>query len=300
MDPQELRHKFEGAIGFPVTPFKADLTLDIHGLQKNLERLLDYPLCAIIVAGGTGEMYSLTPPEQLQVVEAAVDVLRGKVPVLTAIGFNQQLAIEMAKRTAALGIDGLLAFPPYYPNADNDGLWHYYRSIGDATALGLLVYARDWTDFGPAMVERLTSIPSLIAWKDGQGDIRRYQLIINRVGDRLCWIGGAGDDLAPAYYRLGIRCYTSSLSNISPKLSLAIHETASRNDSGHLQELMSRYVIPHYAFRARRKGYEVSAVKAMMDIVGLAGGPVRPPLINVAEDELGELQIMLEGWQSIL
>jgi 5-dehydro-4-deoxyglucarate dehydratase len=300
MDPQELRNKCQGVIAFPVTPFKADFTLDIEGLQKNLERLLDHTICAVIAAGGTGEMYSLTPAEHLQVVQATVDVMRGKVPVLTAVGFNQQLAIEMAKRTAAVGVDGILAFPPYYPNADNDGLWHYYTSIGNATAQGLLIYARDWTDFGPAMVERLTSIPTLIAWKDGQGDIRRYQMIMNRVGDRLRWIGGAGDDLAPAYYRLGIRCYTSSLSNISPRLSLAIHETASRNDSEQLQHLMSRYVIPHYTFRARRKGYEVSVVKSMMDLIGLAGGPARPPLVNVTEDELGELRIMLEGWKPIL
>jgi 5-dehydro-4-deoxyglucarate dehydratase len=300
MDLQELRNKFEGVIAFPVTPFKADFTLDIEGLQKNLERLLDHPICAVIAAGGTGEMYSLTPAEHLQVVQATVDVMRGKVPVLTAVGFNQQLAIEMAKRTAAVGVDGILAFPPYYPNADNDGLWHYYTSIGDATGLGLLIYARDWTDFGPAIVERLTSIPTLIAWKDGQGDIRRYQMIMNRLGDRLRWIGGAGDDLAPAYYRLGIRCYTSSLSNISPRLSLAIHETASRNDSEQLQHLMSHYVIPHYTFRTRRKGYEVSVVKSMMDLIGLAGGLTRPPLVNVTQDELGELRIMLEGWKPIL
>ena len=66
MDPQELRSKLYGVIAFPVTPFKKDLTLDHDGLRNNLERLLEHPICAVIAAGGTGEVYSLTPPEYLQ------------------------------------------------------------------------------------------------------------------------------------------------------------------------------------------------------------------------------------------
>ena len=300
MDPQELRSKLHGVIAFPVTPFKKDLTLDRDGLKNNLERLLEHPICAVIAAGGTGEMYSLTPPEHLQVVQTTLEAVRGRVPVLTAVGFNQQLAVQMAQQSTTGGVDGILAFPPYYPNADDEGMWHYYRSIGGATRLGMLIYARDWVNFGPNFVERLCDIPNLIAWKDGLGDIRRYQMIINRVGDRLHWIGGAGDDLAPAYYSLGIRTYTSSVANFAPKLSVEIHETASRHEAEHWNRLMSDYVVPHYAFRARRKGYEVSVVKSIMDIVGLAGGPVRPPLVNVCEEEIVELRKMLQNWGSFL
>ena len=68
----------------------------------------------------------------------------------------------------------------------------------------MLIYSRDWADFTPAMVERLSAIPTLVAWKDGQGDIRRLQAIMNRVGDRLQWIGGAGDDMVAAYYSIGV------------------------------------------------------------------------------------------------
>jgi 5-dehydro-4-deoxyglucarate dehydratase len=300
MDPQELRSKYSGVIAFPVTPFNKDLSLDLAGLRKNLERLLAHPICAIIAAGGTGEMYSLTPAEHLQVVQTTLEVVNGQLPVLTAVGFNQQLAVEMAQQCASAGVDGILAFPPYYPNADDEGLWHYYNAIGSATSCGLAIYARDWAVFSPAMVEKLTTIPTLVAWKDGHGDIRRYQLIMNRVGDRLHWIGGAGDDMAPSYYGLGIRTYTSSLANIAPKLSLQIHDLASENDSVPLNELMAKYVIPHYAIRARRKGYEVSVVKAQMDILGMAGGPVRPPLVNVTELEMNELRTISETWGPIL
>jgi len=301
MDPHELRKQFNGVIAFPVTPFNPDLSLNLAGLQKNLEHLLEYPICAVIAAGGTGEMYSLTPAEQLQVVRATVAVARRRVPVLTAVGFNQQLAVEMAQQAAVAGVDGILAFPPYYPNAETEGLLAYYQAIGKATALGLAIYARDWAVFNADTVAQLAkSIPTLVAWKDGHGDMRRYQLIMDHVGERLHWIGGAGDDLAPSYYGLGIRTYTSSLANIAPQLSLQLHELASRNDTAGLAPLLRNYVIPHYDMRARRKGYEVSVVKAQMDLVGLHGGPVRPPLVNLRAEEVDEIRRLTDGWRAML
>jgi 5-dehydro-4-deoxyglucarate dehydratase len=63
---------------------------------------------------------------------------------------------------------------------------------------------------------------------------------------------------------------------------------------------MNDYVIPLYAFRARRRGYEVSAMKAMMDLVGLTGGPVRPPLPNLRPEEITEVQAMIERWSPFL
>jgi len=60
---------------------------------------------------------------------------------------------------------------------------------------------------------------------------------------------------------------------------------------------MNDLVIPLYALRARRKGYEVSVMKAMMDMIGLAGGPVRPPLVDLRSDELESLGGMVERWR---
>src|SRR5436190_12405047 len=213
MDPWELRSKLAGVIAFPVTPFKADLSLDVAGLRDNLERLLAHPVSAIVAAGGTGEMYSLTPAEHCEVIRETVEAARKRVPVIAGVGFGQQLGAELAVAAANAGADGILIFPPYYPNADDEGLLEYYRAIASATSLGVLIYSRDWAHFSPTMVERLATITNLIAWKDGQGDIRRLQSIMNRVGERLTWIGGAGDDMVAAYYSTGIRAFTSRIAS---------------------------------------------------------------------------------------
>jgi 5-dehydro-4-deoxyglucarate dehydratase len=300
MKPDTLRNKLSGVIAFPVTPFKTDLSLDLPGLHENLTKLLEYPISAIVAAGGTGELYSLTPAEYTRVIELTALAVEDRVPVIAGVGFGQRLAVEMAQAAEKAGADGVLVFPPYYPHAEDQGLLDYYRAIGAATRLGMLIYSRDWAAFSAEMVERLTAIPTLVGWKDGHGDIRRLQMIMNRVGDRLLWIGGAGDDMVAAYFSAGITTFTSSIATVAPRLSLKLHELASSGDAEALTDLLDRCVIPLYALRARRKGYEVSAMKAMMDMIGLNGGPVRPPLINVRPEEEDELRAILSTWEKFL
>jgi 5-dehydro-4-deoxyglucarate dehydratase len=285
-------------ISFPVTPFKADLSLDLDGLRSNLRSLLRHPICAVVAAAGTGELYSLAPDEHRAVVRATVEEVNGRVPVLCGVGFNPPIAVELARQAASAGVNGILIFPPYYPSPDDEGVIAYYRGVAEATPLSVLIYTRDWFNPAPSLVERLArEIPNLIAWKDGQADLRRYQMIRARVGDRLHWIGGAGDDMVPGYYSTGIRTFTSSIANVAPRLSLRLHELASAGHSDELTQLMNQLVVPLYALRARRKGYEVSAMKAMMDLIGLAGGPVRPPLVDLRPDEMDSLRSMVECWR---
>ena len=179
--------------------------------------------------------------------------------------------------------------------------WQYYSAIGKATQLGLFIYSRDWAAFSPTEVYRLAeSIPNLIGWKDGQGDLRRYQAIMQRVGNRLHWIGGIGDDLVPGYYAIGIRTYTSSIATIAPRLSLQLHERASMLDMASLSRLMANYVLPLYAIRGRRKGYEVSVMKCAMELLGKPAGPVRPPLVEVIPEEREEIATLMERFKPVL
>lgn len=293
--------QLHGVIAFPVTPFSTSGDLDLRGLSSNLDRLLAHPLAAVVAAGGTGEVYSLSEREHDEVVRLTVRRADGRTPVVAGTGGSVGAATAMARQAADAGASAILALPPSYPNADAEGLIAYYQAIGAATALPLIVYSRDWVNPGAVLVERMAdAVPTLAVWKDGTGDIRRYQQIMVRVGSRLQWVGGAGDDLVGAYYGLGIRAYTSSIANVAPTLSQALHDTAAAGDHGRLRALLDTLVVPLYALRGRRKGYEVSAMKAMMAMQGQAAGPVRAPLVEVHEHEREELRAILDGWRPYL
>ena len=297
MDAKSLK----GVFGFPITPLRKDLSLDLDALARNVDEMTRHPFCAIVAAGGTGELYSLTPQEVEDVVRVTVEATQGRMPVVAGTGFNVPLGVDIAKRVAKVGADLLLVLPPYYNNAPEAGLFDFYAAIGQATELPMMVYSRDWAVFSPEMVARLADrVPTLKAWKDGQGNGRVYQRIMQYNGDRLAWYGGLGDDTVPTYFAAGVQAYTSSISNISPKVSLALAEAGMARDFNKLDGLMAKYVHPLYAFRERLKGYEVSAMKTAMEMIGKPAGPVRPPLQNTRDQDIEALRKVMDAYQGML
>lgn len=294
-DTRKFAASLSGVFGFPVTPFRKDFSLDLHALERNVDEMAAYPFCALVAAGGTGELYSLSPDEIEDVVKTCVQAASGRMPVVAGTGFNTPLGVEIAKRAQKAGADCILALPPYYIGAPEDGLFVYYEAIGRATDLPLMIYSRDWAIFTPEMVARLTErVPTLAAWKDGQGDTRRLQRIMEYNGDRLAWFGGLGDDCVPSYFAVGVQAYTSSISNIAPKLSLALAEAGMQRNFVRLNEIMKRYVNPLYALRERSRGYEVAVIKQAMEMLGMPAGPVRPPLMNCREKDIADLGKLMD------
>jgi 5-dehydro-4-deoxyglucarate dehydratase len=260
-----------------------------------------HPFCAIVATGGTGEVYSLSVGESIEVVKCSVDATAGRMPVVAGVGFNVPMGVSMARGMAEAGASALLIMPPYYTNAPTEGLYDYYESIAKATDLPVSLYSRDWAVFSPEMVARLCDrIPNLAFWKDGQGDARKYQRIMSQVGDRLAWVGGIGDDCVPAYFAVGVQAYTSSISTIAPKLSLALADAGVQRNFAELDRLMKKYVHPLYRLRDKKKGYEVAVMKRAMELLGKPAGPVRPPLTPITPAEETELRGVLEIYQDML
>ena len=201
MNHKEFASSLRGVFGFPVTPFHQDLSLDLKSLARNVDAMAAYPFCAMVTAGGIGELYSLSIDEIEAVVRTSVEAVNGRMPVVAGTGFNTPMGVEIAKRLEKAGADCILVLPPYYSHSPFAGLLDYYEAIGKATELPLMIYSRDWAAFTPQQVERIAEqVHTVACWKDGQGDMRKYQRIMQHVGDRLAWIGGLGDDCIPGYF----------------------------------------------------------------------------------------------------
>src|SRR5438270_11942749 len=137
----ELRNRFRGVFGFPITPFHEDLSLDLDGLARNVDRMSRHPFCALVAAGGTGELYSLTAAEIVEVVRVTVDAAAGRMPVVAGAGFNAAIGAETARGVEMAGADCLLILPPYYANAPETGLFNYYEAVAGASGLPVMIYS---------------------------------------------------------------------------------------------------------------------------------------------------------------
>src|SRR5207248_6213476 len=129
-------------------------------------------------------------------------------------------------------------------------------------------YARDSVTFTPPQLEHLArEVPRLVAFKDGRGDVRLFQRLREHVSerlgrDRLVWLAGAGDDMVGPYFAAGAEGFTSSLACFWPEASLALLRLARSGDYAALARFHERAVRPIYELRQRRRGYEVSVMKA--------------------------------------
>src|SRR5436309_14992580 len=126
----DVRKRLTGVFGFPITPFRKDLSLDLDALARNVAGMVQHPFCALVAAGGTGELYSMTVDEIVEVVRVTVQAAGGKMSVVAGTGYNAAIGAEIARRVEKAGADCLLALPPYYINAPAEGLSAYHRAVG--------------------------------------------------------------------------------------------------------------------------------------------------------------------------
>ena len=299
MQPGEFALKLQGAIAFPITPYAKDGSVDLAAVRANASWLPDAGACALTAPSGTGEMYALTPQECADVTRATVDAVGRRVPVVAGVGFNAAIGADLARQAERNGANGILILPPYYATPDPEGLMNYYREIASATRLGVAVYARDGAVFTPESLEALArAVSNFVAFKDGRGDVRLFQRLRAHVSavlgaDRLVWLSGVGDDFVAPYFASGAQGFTSSIACFWPEASAELFRLAKSGDMSGVRAFHERVIHPIYELRQLRKGFEVSIMKACMELLGHKAGPVRPPLANVSDGVRAQLKTLL-------
>jgi 5-dehydro-4-deoxyglucarate dehydratase len=296
MTPTELRDVVRsGLLSFPVTPFDSDNRFDARAFAAHLDWLAAHPLAGMIVAGGTGEFFSLAPAEVPGIVAAAKAAGLG-TPILAGCGYSTRIACDLAQDLQAAGADGILLLPHYLTEAPQQGLAAHVRQVCEATDLGVIVYNRGQCRLTADTLETLAAAcPNLIGFKDGTGDIDTVRRITLRLGERLAYVGGmpTHELFAQAYRGAGVDTYSSAVFNFVPKIALQFHAAFTARDDATCATLLRRFYYPFAALRDRMPGYAVSAVKAGVALRGFGSGSVRPPLTALSTEETAMLAALV-------
>ena len=287
-----------GLLSFPVTPFDASNKFDAARYRSNLDWLCSYEVAGLFAAGGTGEFFSLTPAEVVDVVATAVQQTAGRVPVLAGVGYGTAMATELAGAVERAGADGILLLPPYLVFSEQAGLADHVEAICKATSLGVIVYNRDNAILQPDTLARLCErCPNLVGYKDGIGDIELMTRVYTRMGDRLTYIGGlpTAETFALPYLDMGVTTYSSAVFNFVPEFATNFYAAVRKRDHATIHAGLKDFILPLIAIRNRKKGYAVSIIKAGMKVIGRDSGPVRPPLTDLTEAEMAELIALVKA-----
>ncbi len=282
---------------YAVTPFRRDnlLEIDVAAFVKNLEFLIQHGVQVIAVGGGTGEIETLNPQELELLAKRALDVSGGRALIIACLPGNFREASDLAPRYERMGIELVLGMPPLIRGkipADLRGVVVYFREIAKATSLPLMPYnTQGW----PAeLFVDLAGIESIIGIKDPCLVPQEFFRAIQMLGSRFVWVGNKKHDPGVAHlrYQMGMEGFTSGQSNFWPEPELELHAAALKKDWPAMIEIQRR-IAP--LERLRMAHDDAAMVKAAMDLVGLHGGPSRPPRLDVPESGRAAIRETLQA-----
>jgi len=278
-----------------VTPFRRDGSLDEPTLRALIKRQIDAGIDFLVPCGTTGESPTLTHEEHLRVVEIAVELAKGRVPVLAgAGGYNTAEVIALARELAAVGADGILSVTPYYNKPTQEGLYQHYKAIAEAITLPIVVYSvpgRTGVNVESATVRRLSAIQNIVGIKEASGNISQMAAILNAVPDDFVVLSG-DDAITLPLIALGGRGVISVVSNEIPADMARLTRLALVGDFAAAREIHRRM---HPLMEVNFVESNPIPVKAALAQMGLLEAVWRLPLVAPkAENEAG-IRAVLES-----
>ena len=283
-----------GTIGFPVTPWHHDLSLNAEALGAHARRMLACGLDALSFCGSNGELHALGPADYERICEVAGDAVAGNAYLIFGVGQSWAAARAQANLARKAGANAVLCIAPYTGDSNESGLADYYRSVADTAGIDVILYQTKWSGVLPlTLLERLADIGNIRMVKDENGNLSHYLNVRRHFGERFHWINGMAEPFVPSYWNLGVETFTSGLACFMPQVTLRIRDLARAGDFDAVNRILDEVVIPMYELRNRRHGYKVSMIKAGMSLAGLDAGGVRPPLVAMRPADKEDLRRLM-------
>ena len=284
--------KPEGVFAPVATTFGSDGNLDLDGFQRNGDFYAGSPLDGVVLLGSNGEYALLDQDEKLQVIESGVEAIAGRKIVMAGTGDESTRAtIVLTRRAAEMGVDfGLVVTPHYYtPRYDHAAFLKHYQSVAEASPIPIIVYvmaAYTGVDLAPSLVADLAKHPNIVGIKDSGGNAPKVGEMIARCGPDFGVLAGSASFLYPALC-LGASGGIVALGNVAPEPCQELRQLTLAGQHDAARALQLKLLAPNAAVTSK---FGIPGLKVALDAVGLTGGPPRPPLQPLNEQDAAEVR----------
>lgn len=285
-----MNNRFEMLVVAPVTPLAADGDLDLEQVEPLARLLRQRGAEGFYLCGGTGEGMLLTVEERKRVVEKWMEILPSSVPILVHVGsVCLRDSVELARHAARIGAAAVSSVTPsVYPARDVHLLVDYFAKIAEAAPdLPFYYYHSSGSpglkvrgyDFLSAASKKIPNLGGMKFTHEDQMDLSRCL----RFEDRRYEILYGKDEMLLGALATGARGFVGGAFNfVSPLVRSVIRSfregnmDAAQNDHSKIVDIIA----------ALGKAGGLPAVKALMSVIGVDCGPVRPPLKEVSGGQL--------------
>ena len=278
------------------TQLRRDQSLDLDATSRHLEVLIDSGVAGMVVLGSLGENQTLSPQEKRLLLARAIEVVAGRIPVLSGVAETScAAAAEYVRDGEKLGADGFMVMPAMCYRGDAEETLAHFRTVAAATGLPLMAYNNPLSyanDLTPELFLRLGEIKNFVALKESSGDVRRITDLHNLVGDRFALFTGV-DNLLLESAILGIDGWVAGAGIAFPKENQHLWELT-RAGKWEAARLLYRWFTPLLHLDVHPKF--VQYIKLATQEAGLGREWVRAPRRPLeGEERKRVLKIIRDG-----
>jgi len=280
------RIDWRGTFVVAVTPFSEDGQLDECGMRKLVELIVDEGADGIVVAGSTGEFYSLSEAESASLFRLTVEAARGRITVIagtTAIGTRTAQSLTQAAKDA--GCNGAMLLPPPFVIPTERELIRHVAAVAEV-GLPLMLYnnpGRTGVNLDQGLLGRLVAIEGVVALKESARDVAQFAATLRAHRDRLAIFTGFESHVLPSISRGGVGVVAMA-PNVMGSDAIALWRAAEGGDMARVSAVQERIDLLYaQMYSGRTNPYVV--LKEAMRMLGRPGGHPRPPLMPMADDD---------------
>jgi len=280
----------EGIITAMVTPFDDGGGLDLASAGALASHLVDSGHDGLVISGTTGESPTVSDDEQESLLRAVIEAVGDRATVVAGVGtFDTAHSLDLARRAAAAGADGLLVVTPYYSKPPQAGIVAHFAAVADSTDLPVMLYdipGRTGVKLSAQTLARSAEHPRIVAVKEASGDLYAGSWLLHSTDLAIY----SGDDaLNLAWLAIGAVGVVSVVGHVSGQ---RYADMVAAVESGDLETArkLDRSILPALeAIMTRTQGAIMA--KAALQLQGrLPSRAVRLPLVAATDDQVEQLR----------
>ena len=290
------RATMKGIWAAALMPFKNDLSIDEDGFRRNVDHWIgDLGIDGFFIAGKQGEFFSMSLDERKRSFDLAVDACAGRAQtIMSCSDQNMDVVIDLAKHAQKCGADYIVVHAPilHFFKQQDETLLNYYRTIADKVDIGIALWSHPDSGYlmSPELCNKLADIENVVAIKYS---VPRpmYSELTRLAGDRILVSTASEEEWLDNILELNWQLY---LCSSPPYLIQTKHDKRMRE--------YTDLAFAGKAEEARRIRDSLDPVRAALkdtrpaekphshqkywqELLGQAGGRVRPPLLELTEEE---------------
>jgi 4-hydroxy-tetrahydrodipicolinate synthase len=274
-----------------VTPFHQDGSLDEQAFKNLVSWQIESGIDFLVPCGTTGETPTLTHEEWLRIIDLAVEVAAGRVPIVAGATSNstREAVAKVQELGSRAGVDAILTASPYYNKPTQEGQYQHFKAIAEAVNKPIILYnvpGRTAANLEAGTVARLAEIPNIAGVKEASGNLTQIAEICGAAREGFSVLSG-DDAVTLPVIALGGVGVISVASNEIPREMAEMTRAALNNDWNSARQICRKYLPLMQANFIESSPMPVKAVLAMM---GRIEETYRLPMVQVRRDTRSKLQ----------